>query len=342
MADLWGRLTAVFSTATGLTVLGLAALALAALVIANFWDTIRLPRRDGVGHEELPTAPPPLLAPQIVSRRGVSGAQLDWTRYVKLAALGIIGLAFVLMAKGLFTSPPTGFAAASLGLDRAASAAVPARAPARSAQDHVVADPLTSVHCEGKASFDEGRFLLCERGAAVSIERLELVRGSETLLAPRWQGNAAGYLAAENHAGPVGLNTELAFAPPPASGLQGYDGILVVGTAPVEDRPTAALRAERLAAFAADTLAGTGPDDCVRSERVFTAVASLAVNDDMEPAEARPLVIGLRADPVSSTPIEDMRAAAEVFLQREGAAFGLVDANLLDGTRVCQRGTDRL
>ncbi|MEE4208156.1 MAG: hypothetical protein V2I43_02685 [Parvularcula sp.] len=339
MAEFWGEVTAIFGTTAGMTVLVLAGLALIGLIIAVYWEHLPIPQTERIKSEQLPISPPPLLAPEIVARGAGGEAPLAWTRFAKAAVLAIIAIAFIGLAQPLFRSVPEGFATAGLRPDL--NAAVPLKTKMGQAP-LIAVNPLHSAYCEDEASMTEGRFLLCERGAAVKAERLGLLKAGAPLVDVGWASSATSYLRSENHAAPIALGGDLALTPPPTSSVEAYDAFLVIGSAPAADRAVAAERAEGLAAFTRNVVAGADADDCKQSERIFVAVASLHDDGESTTGAARPMVIGLKADPVSSTPLADMRAAAEAILARHGAALGLMDGNLLDASRVCARGTDAL
>lgn len=378
MVELLARIIAVFDSPLGMAVLVMAMLAFAALFVFVFWEAIRQPRRDNVVGENYETAPPPLMAPELVSRtneRSFTDGATPMVRNAVLIGLGVlfVGFGFVALKNAAEQEPTAraGYAGPPSAL-RTASAA-PAVAPAVAAAD------IRQVSlCRPSGSIEDRTFQTCTDGAAVRFDLLRFSYNDRFVVRPSWNDKAKIFVASESHATPFAFGADVGFAAPETVASDLYDGFLVIG---VGEGDAARAREEALRDFAIIKLSGGDRSECATSERVFSVTANFDENavqilkaqrakvasmrkaarrnakiradlpaEEQELArlelvvidQPAPLVLGIKADPNSSNLDEDMLNASRGIVRQYADDLQITGAGVVDVIPACARGGDVL
>ncbi|NRA31169.1 MAG: hypothetical protein HRU11_13020 [Parvularculaceae bacterium] len=396
MADLLAQAFEVFATPLGRGVLAISVLAVIALVFYAFWDVVRMPRQDNVSDEAFDVAPPPVMSPKMVTRKGDVGFVEDRTPWFRNGVMAAFALVFALVVTTTMHSAQKAERREAMVAAQAAEVSpIEAYVDALATQDlqqtlaqEVSLNPDDNAvmhrydqgasYCSPTGSLQDRSVEVCEAGAAIRLDLLRLSAANTYVVKPAWDETAPTFVRSESHAAPFGFASEVGFAAPETVGDADYDGYLVVGVANAGDDMKALQRAEALRGFAIRQLSGGDRAQCLSEERVYTttavfdadsvealadqrdALADLArrarggtsadraaleqARADLAQAELlyaerpAPIVIGIKADPVSSDPDADMREAAAGFLEAYGPALQLMDVGPVNAIRACARG----
>ena len=380
MVDLFAQVVAIFDTPAGMTVLGMAALAFAALFVVVFWDSIKAPRRDVIQGRAQETAPPPLLAPDMITRGGDAEPVSGRANVSKMGVL--FGLGALFMFAGVAAVGQIGDQASIRATERASLApAQPANIQGAPAREEIQGTPDQVDVCEGAGSLEERFVEVCANGASVRFDLLRFSQDETFVLRPTWASNKAPrFVKSDSHAAPFSFDGDVSFAAPEVVSNVQYDGYLVIGIAE-GDEGVAVERERALRDFAVTQLSGGDRAQCSTSERVFSVSAlfdrapieELAALDrqvstmqraasrdhqvrgelaamEQELADRRltvvdhaaPLVLGITADPNASNRVEDMRLASQEFVSTHAAALQIKDVTNVTNLRACARGASAL
>lgn len=369
MAELLARIAAIFGTTAGMTVLALAGLAFVGLLIAVFWDTIRLPRRDSAAGGSLDTAPPPLLAPEIVGRTGEGGWVDSVSPLARNAVLLLIGAGFMVGLVSIVKAPRVSQEIGPLALTQSFGAKGTGTEYDAVFDFSAISDDgqtsFFSSYCDEIGSVSDRYVSTCENGSSVRFDMLDLQVEKRPVVGAAWVKAAPTFVSAANQSTAFGLGKAVEFVAPRTINLDAdhdYDAYLVVGVAEDGDEETANARARTLRDFVISKFVGRGGRaDCTDNTRVFsatasfvpagstlnvashstsTAFASAAQKKLVALKEPAPMLVGITADPQSPTPIEDMRLAAEAFLVDHGADLQVTDIGRIDTMVACVRGAE--
>jgi len=392
MADLLAQLVELFGTPLGRGVLATAVLSIIGLLFYAFWDVVRMPRRDNLTDETFQTAPPPVMTPKMVTRKGDSGFSEDrspWFRHGVMVAIAVMfGLVLLTSMQSsqklqrreavLETTTPVAMETYVRRVaidDLTGTVLQTASLPqASSVQRH----SHGASFCEPAGSLYDRSVEVCEAGASVRMDLMRLSASQTFAVKPTWDDTAPTFVRSQSHAAPFGFAADVGFAAPETVVSTEYDGYLVIGVSEAGQEIQALKRAEALRGFAIRQLSGGDRAQCLTEERVYTttatfdrssvaalteqraAVADLArrarggnaddraalaqAQSDLAQAELlyaerpAPLVIGIKADPVSSDTDADMQRASEAFLKAYGPALQLTEVGPINALRVCARG----
>lgn len=302
MAELLAQIIAVFGTPLGRGVLALASLAMIALVIIAFWGPVRMPRRDRVSGEELQTAPPPLVAPKLVTRGGKGGFGDERPALVRNALLAVIAVSFAVIVGftmrvvGVQGGDPPVDAAAASGLTQTTRAvgqeprSVPVGARGEGDLPHRHVVPT----CQPGGSLSDRFVEVCEAGALVRFDLLRFTHGGRDVLKPSWDEAAPTVVNAESHAAPISLAGDLDLAAPETVRPVRYDGYLVIGVGGEGEAEAGAERAESLRGFAIRELSGGDRAECLGRERIYTVAATFDGSSIAAVEEERARVAAMR------------------------------------------------